>query len=80
MFNPITVIICLYMIKILINFVAFRMSYELLFCREITKTDTRNNYHNFLDSVEEMEKIQKRLRPYIPELWRNHKIVGLNER
>ncbi|XP_052702515.1 uncharacterized protein LOC128179058 isoform X2 [Crassostrea angulata] len=48
--------------------------------KEITKTDTRNNYHNFLDSVEEMEKIQKRLRPYIPELWRNHKIVGLNER
>ena len=27
-----------------------------------------------------MEKIHNRLRPYIPELWRNHKIVGLNER
>ncbi|XP_078333302.1 uncharacterized protein LOC111118708 [Crassostrea virginica] len=48
--------------------------------KEIKETDTRNNYQNFLDSEEEMEKIHKRLRPYIPELWRNHKIVGLNER
>ncbi|XP_048781413.2 uncharacterized protein LOC125683915 [Ostrea edulis] len=46
----------------------------------IKQTDTRNNYQNFFDSVEEMEKIQKRLTPYIPDLWRNHKIVGLNER
>ncbi|XP_061180217.1 uncharacterized protein LOC133188740 [Saccostrea echinata] len=48
--------------------------------KEIKMTDTRNNYHNFLDSEEEMEIIHNRLRPFIPSLWRNHKIVGLNER
>jgi hypothetical protein len=43
-------------------------------------TDVRNSDRCIIDSFEDAEKIWLRIKPFIPEKWSGHKVLGLNER
>lgn len=48
--------------------------------RQMKITDVRNSSRCIWDSVEEANKIWERIKDHIPEVWRDRKVVGLNER
>ena len=43
-------------------------------------TDVRNNSRCIWDTFEEVDKIWKRIEPFVPDVWNNRKVIGLNER
>lgn len=43
-------------------------------------TDIRNNSRCIWDTVGEVDKIWKRIQPFVPDVWNNRKVIGLNER
>ena len=47
---------------------------------EILMTDVRNNDRCIIDDVDLAKKLFDRLRAHLPEIWKEHQIVGLNER
>ena len=49
-------------------------------CRQKQMTDVRNSSRNIWDSHSEVEKIFSRIKSYIPEVWKDRKCLGLNER
>ena len=58
--------------------------YSVLFSvttyREIMCTDVRNSSRCVWDSVEETGKLWDRIKQYIPPVWANRNVLGLNER
>lgn len=48
--------------------------------RQQLMTDIRNSSRCIWDSVEEVDKIWKRIKSYVPEVWCHRKALGLNER
>ena len=43
-------------------------------------TDFRSSQRCIIDSVEKVDAIWSRIKPFIPEIWRGYTVVGLNER
>ncbi|KAK3103916.1 hypothetical protein FSP39_022883 [Pinctada imbricata] len=48
--------------------------------RQKQMTDVRNSSRNIWDSKEEVQKMFSRIKDYIPEVWKDRKCLGLNER
>ncbi|XP_061178043.1 uncharacterized protein LOC133186760 [Saccostrea echinata] len=48
--------------------------------RQVQATDVRNSSRNIWDSKEEADKILGRIRKYLPDKWKERKLVELNER
>ena len=47
---------------------------------EVLMTDFRNNDRCIIDDVDMAKMLFDRIKSYLPEIWDNHKLVGLNER
>ena len=47
---------------------------------QVLMTDVRNNDRCIIDDVGMAEKLFKRIKPYLPEVWEGYQLVGLNER
>jgi hypothetical protein len=43
-------------------------------------TDFRNNDRCIIDDTDMAKILFERIKTYLPEIWKNYKIVGLNER
>ncbi|KAL5014444.1 hypothetical protein ScPMuIL_008714 [Solemya velum] len=48
--------------------------------RQILRADIRNSSRCIWDSTEEVLKLWKRMKKYIPSKWKHRKVLGLNER
>lgn len=48
--------------------------------QQVLRTDVRNSSRCIWDSTKEVDKIWKRIRTFIPEVWCNRMVKGLNER
>ncbi|XP_076470998.1 uncharacterized protein LOC143300938 isoform X2 [Babylonia areolata] len=48
--------------------------------RQMMMTDVRNSDRCIIDSTEEADKIWQRIKSYIPEIWKERSVMGLNER
>lgn len=48
--------------------------------RQRMMTDVRNSDRCIIDSFEESNKIWQRIKPFIPAVWKGHRVLGLNER
>ncbi|CAF1214676.1 unnamed protein product [Rotaria sp. Silwood1] len=48
--------------------------------REILMTDVRNNDRCIIDDVNMANILFERIEPYLPKIWKDYKLVGLNER
>lgn len=48
--------------------------------RQVKMTDVRNNDRSIIDSFGLSGELWERLKPFIPETFKGHKVVGLNER
>jgi hypothetical protein len=44
------------------------------------RTDIRNNDRCMIDDVDLAKKIFERIKSYLPNVWKTHQLVGLNER
>ncbi len=47
---------------------------------EIVMTDFRNNDRCIIDDADMAKILFDRIKSYLPEIWEEHKLVGLNER
>ncbi|KAJ8298973.1 hypothetical protein KUTeg_023033 [Tegillarca granosa] len=48
--------------------------------RQVSRPDIRNSSRCIWDSEEEATKIWKRIKKYVPDVWSNRDVMGLNER
>lgn len=48
--------------------------------QQISMTDFRNSDRCIIDDVQMADKIFQRIKLYLPATWKNHHVVGLNER
>jgi hypothetical protein len=48
--------------------------------RSVLMKDVRNNDRCMIDDVDMAQKIFERIKPYLPNVWKTHQLVGLNER
>ncbi|XP_052063175.1 uncharacterized protein LOC127702908 [Mytilus californianus] len=48
--------------------------------RQVLATDIRNNSRCIWDTTEEVDKIWKRIKEYVPDVWCHREVMGLNER
>ncbi|WAQ99480.1 hypothetical protein MAR_023853 [Mya arenaria] len=48
--------------------------------RQIKMSDVRNNTRCIWDTVEEADRIWQRIKEHVPEEFKTHKVLGLNER
>jgi len=47
---------------------------------QVLVTDVRNNDRCMIDDVDMAQKIFERIQTYLPKVWKNCQLVGLNER
>ncbi|CAG2201623.1 unnamed protein product [Mytilus edulis] len=48
--------------------------------RQVLVTDVRNSSRCIWDTKEEVDKIWKRIKEYVPDVWCHREVMGLNER
>ncbi|XP_063437962.1 uncharacterized protein LOC134718972 isoform X4 [Mytilus trossulus] len=48
--------------------------------RQVLATDVRNSARCIWDTKEEVDKIWKRIKEYVPDVWCHREVMGLNER
>lgn len=48
--------------------------------QSVLMTDIRNNDRCMIDDVDMAQTIFERIKSYLPNVWNNHHLVGLNER
>ncbi|XP_046580680.1 uncharacterized protein LOC124288154 [Haliotis rubra] len=48
--------------------------------KQVTRTDIRNSSRNIWDSEEEAKKIWDRIKEFVPEVFSERRVMGLNER
>ncbi|XP_076109076.1 uncharacterized protein LOC143077222 [Mytilus galloprovincialis] len=48
--------------------------------RQVLATDVRNSSRCIWDTKEEVDKIWKRIKEYVPDVWCHREVMGLNER
>ncbi|KAJ8298707.1 hypothetical protein KUTeg_022767 [Tegillarca granosa] len=58
-------------------FVTFK---EVFLIKQVSRPDIRNSSRCIWDSEEEATKIWKRIKKYVPDVWSNRDVMGLNER
>jgi hypothetical protein len=47
---------------------------------QVLVTDVRNNDRCMIDDVDMTQKLFERIKSYLPNVWKTHQLVGLNER
>ena len=63
-----------------LDFFSFKFVFNSFNCRQRQMTDVRNNGRCIWDSEKEATRVWERIKHHIPAVYRDRKVMGLNER